>query len=262
MNANLALLFGILAAGLFIYMTIWFGFAYYIKRVDAIDSAWGLGFVYVAVIALFSIANFHWFQLLALILTIIWGVRLTAHITLRNVKKAEDSRYQAYREKWGKDFWPNIYPRIFLLQGLLILAISTPVIAVLGSIQSNFNGLAIAGFVVWASGILTEAAADWQLRQFLKKLKSESEIMQSGLWRYSRHPNYFGESATWLGAALVAASIGRWWGFIGFLVITILVTKVSGIPLLEKHYKNNKAYRGYVKRTSIFIPLPPKKVVN
>lgn len=260
MGINLALLFGILAIATVIYMSLWFGFAAYLKRIDAVDSAWGLGFIYLAIIALFSVANFHWIQILALVLTIVWGGRLSLHITMRNIKKSEDSRYSVYREKWGDSFWQQVYIKIFLVQGVLILVISLPVIAILSTSTDEITPLTIVGFTVWIFGILFEAASDYQLRRFLKKRAGKNEIMQDGLWRYSRHPNYFGESTTWLGAALVAGSVGRWWGFIGFAVITILVTKVSGIPLLENRYKSGKAYQNYAKRTSVFIPLPPKKL--
>lgn len=258
MEMNLGLLFGILAAGLAIFMTIWFAFARYLDRVDVVDSAWGLGFIYVAIIALYSTSGFGDLQLIVLALTIIWGGRLTMHVARRSSEKDEDRRYATYRKKYSDNFWQEAYFRIFLLQGLLILIVSTPAVAILSSTSHGFSTLVIIGLIIWVMGIIIEAVADRQLKSFLKKRDSKEEIVSTGLWRYSRHPNYFGEITVWLGASLAAAGVGRYWGFIGFVVIAILITKVSGIPPVEKRYKSNKAYQAYAKKTSILVPLPPK----
>ena len=250
-------LFIILAVSLIIYMSLWFIFAViYLKRIDFVDIAWGLGFVYVALITLFISSNFGTIQNLAAILTCIWGLRLAVHIGSRNIKKSEDARYQTFRDKWKDSFLPNIYVRIFLLQGALILAISTANVGVIVS-DEPASKLTYLGFLIWAIGIVFESISDWQLRKFLKK-KKDGEIMQSGLWRYSRHPNYFGEITVWVGAGLAAASLGNLWGLIGPLVIGFLIIKISGIPPIEKRYANNPKYQVYKKRTSSLFPLPPK----
>ncbi len=146
-----------------------------------------------------------------------------------------------------------------MLQGLLMILISLPVIAVMHSSELSYPLIGIAGLIIWAYGIGFEAIGDYQLQQFLK-IKQKGEIMQTGLWKYTRHPNYFGEVAAWWGAAVVAIGFGQWWGIIGAGVITILITKISGIPLLEKRYADNPVFQDYAKRTSLFIPLPPKKL--
>jgi len=250
-------LFGIVAIVVLLYMTAWFGLARALQRADAVDSAWGLGFVAVAWTALVAAGNHHMAAVLAALFVTVWGVRLCFHITKRNVRKPEDYRYQAYREKWGKRFWLQAYVRIFLVQGILLSLISLPVIAVMHR-GTNLTVVAIAGFVVWAAGIVCESLGDYQLQQFLKTRK-KGEIMQRGLWKYSRHPNYFGEVTAWWGAAIVAVAYRQWWGVLGALVITVLITKVSGIPPLEKHYEGNAAYQEYAKRTSVLVPLPPRK---
>ncbi|MBI5357408.1 DUF1295 domain-containing protein, partial [Candidatus Saccharibacteria bacterium] len=220
------------------------------------DVAWGLGFVYVALITLFISSNFGTVQNLATALTCIWGLRLAIHIGSRNVKKSEDARYQIFRDKWKDSFLPNIYVRIFLLQGALILAISTASVGVIAS-DEPASKTTYLGFLIWTFGIAFESISDWQLRSFLKK-KKVGEIMQSGLWRYSRHPNYFGEITVWVGAGLAAVSLGSHWGLIGPVVISFLILKISGIPPLEKRYKDNPKYQAYKKRTSSLFPLPPK----
>lgn len=240
-------------------MTAWFIAARLTKRTDVVDSAWGLGFVFVAWIAWLLDSRQVDLRLLAVGFVSIWGIRLCAHITKRNLKKTEDYRYTAYREKWGDNYWLKAYVRIFLTQGFLLLVISLPVIAIM-SVPHHpaVAWLLVIGFIVWGGGIIFEAEADSELQKFIKT-KKPGEIMTTGLWRYSRHPNYFGEVTTWWGAAIVAVSLNQWWGVIGAAAITVLITKVSGIPPLEKHYLGNKAFQTYAKRTSIFIPLPPKR---
>lgn len=249
----LVIFLGLLVA-VFGYMTAWFVVARLADRADVVDTAWGLGFVYVAWLAWLIREKPGGVPFWAVVLVTIWGVRLALHILQRNVKKAEDHRYVVFREKWRPHFWRNAYVRIFLLQGVLLLAIcSTAVASIIADAQAS--QLALVGFAVWAMGIVCEAVADYQLGQFVKT-KKPGEIMQAGLWRYSRHPNYFGELASWWGAALVGLSLGQWWAVIGAGVITLLITKISGIPLLEQHYASNPAFQEYKKHTSILIPLP------
>ncbi len=249
-------LFGLLAVAVLSYMTAWFVLARVVQRTDAVDSAWGLGFVFVAWTAFIATGNHHFTTILAAVFVTVWGVRLCTHITKRNWHKEEDYRYQAYRKKWGERFWVQAYFRIFLVQGLLLSLISLPVIGIM-HVGGEINAVAIVGFAVWLFGMTFEAMGDYQLQQFLKTRK-KGEIMQRGLWKYSRHPNYFGEITVWWGAAIVAAGYRQWWGVIGALVITILITKVSGIPPLEKHYADNPDYQKYASHTSILVPLPPR----
>ena len=242
------------------YMTLWYGIALSTKRYDVVDSAWGLGFVLITWVSLALQANFGKLQVASAALVSLWGLRLFAHIANRNWRKSEDDhRYQELRKKWGSIERRKLYTNVFLLQGLLIVIVSTPMLALVFT-RHQPNALSIAGWVVWLFGITFEAIADRQLATFIKNRKPGShKIMSSGLWRYSRHPNYFGEITAWWGAAVVAVSVGGWRGIIGALVITFLITKVSGIPPLEKHYDGNKEYAAYRERTSVLVPLPLKK---
>jgi steroid 5-alpha reductase family enzyme len=239
---NLAGVFFALLFAALGYMTAWYLVARITNRTDVIDTAWGLGFVYLAWLTWRLWESPGGVPLVIVIFVTIWGLRLSLHLFTRTIHHPEDRRYVDYRRKWKDMFWVNAYLRIFVLQGLLLLALMP---------------LAVVGFLVWGVGIICETVADYQLRSFVKT-KKKGEIMQTGLWRYSRHPNYFGELASWWGAAIVSLSLHQWWAVIGALTITLLITKVSGIPLLEKHYEDNKTFQKYKKHTSVLIPLPPR----
>lgn len=249
-------IFLMLALAMIIYMSLWFAYGFlYLNRIDSVDSAWGLGFIYIATITLLVQGNYQAVSMLSFALVCIWGLRLFWHITLRNIKKPEDSRYEVFRQKYANKLKTLIFTRIFLFQGLLIILVSFASIAVLTS--KNFNEpLAYIGLAVWASGIVLESVADAQLRKFLKQ--KTGGIMQSGLWKYSRHPNYFGEITAWSGAAITACAGGSYWGVIGPVVIAFLIIRISGLPPIEKKYADNADYQAYKKRTSVLLPLPPK----
>lgn len=250
-------LFISLAAATWIYFSLWFVISQHFKRLDLLDSAWGLGFVYVAVLTLFISNNFGFIPVLSTFFVSVWGVRLFWHITSRNIKKDEDARYKIYRGKWQKNFAMNAYFRLFMTQAVLLLVISLASVGAI--IGDNFiAAFAGIGFLVWAFGIIFEAVSDWQLQQFITKRKTKDAIMDKGLWKYSRHPNYFGEIMVWAGAGLVALSAGNWWGLAGSVTIAFLIVKVSGVPLLEKKYAGNPNFDKYKQKTSVLIPLPPK----
>lgn len=242
------------------YMSLWYGIARYVRRYDVVDSAWGLGFVLVAWIGLSLRANFHPLQLVSAALVSLWGLRLFVHIARRNWRRPEDDRrYQLLRQKWGSAAKRKAYTHIFLLQAVLLLVVSLPMLAIAWTRSPQLNAGTWIGWAIWLFGISFEAVADWQLSHFLRNRAAGShQLMGQGLWRYSRHPNYFGEITTWWGAALVAISSGEWWGVLGALVLTVLITKISGIPPLEKHYDGNPAYEAYRRHTSALVPRPPK----
>lgn len=250
-------IFQSLALAVLAYMCLWFCLALVLKRRDVVDSAWGLGFVLVASMAYALRNNDSWATTVTLILTLLWGVRLFLHVTTRNWRKKEDYRYTQLGELGTVTLWARTFTNVFLLQGVLMLLISLPVIAVMSAQTEPQQIVAVIGASIWLYGIVFETIGDYQLSQFLKT-KKKGQIMQSGLWRYTRHPNYFGEVTSWWGAAIIALAYGQLWGLIGAATITILILKVSGIPLLEKRYENDRAFQSYAKRTSMFIPLPPK----
>jgi steroid 5-alpha reductase family enzyme len=241
-----------------LYMSAWFIFGQILRRNDVADIAWGMGFVVLGWVLYYNRPSIQ--LSLVVILITIWGVRLSTHILLRNIKKPEDFRYRQWRNEWGKWFLPRSFFQVYVLQGLLLLLISTPVIILSKSGLDEISLVSLIGVAVWCFGFMFESIADYQLKTFVSSKKQDDAILQTGLWRYSRHPNYFGEVTQWWGIWIISIGAAMsLWGLIGPITITILILKVSGVPLLEKKYKTNRAYQEYSKRTSKFIPLPLKK---
>lgn len=242
---------------LFLYMSVWFIVAQFLKRNDIADVAWGLGFIFLAWSAWFMFDTMSWRSLLVNILVSLWGVRLAAHIYARNRRKTEDYRYLSWRKQWGKWFFIRSYLQVFLLQGLFLFIISTPVVYMNNHTQYSVTVFDVIGVLIWIIGFYFEAVGDWQLSKFLSQPEHKGMVMQSGLWRYSRHPNYFGEVTQWWGIFLIGLSIpGSWFTVVGPILITILIVFVSGVPLLEKKYDQRPEYQAYKKQTSVFFPLP------
>lgn len=245
----------LLALILFGYMSLWFLISVVKKRNDVADVAWGLGFILLTWSSFFLFASFSLRGLIASILVSIWGSRLAWHIHRRNRNKKEDYRYLAWRQEWGRFFYIRSYFQVYLLQGALLYLIIVPVLLINSNAGSSFNVIDSLGILVWLLGFFFEAVGDAQLARFLQDPANRGKIMQSGLWRYSRHPNYFGEVTQWWGLFLLALSLPSGWiGIIGPLTITILILKVSGIPMLEKKMAENPGFAEYKRKTSIFIP--------
>jgi steroid 5-alpha reductase family enzyme len=240
-------------------MNLWFVISLIKKRNDVADIAWGLGFTLLAWTSYFISGNNSLRALLAGILVSVWGLRLAWHIHTRNAGKAEDYRYAAWREAWGEWFYIRSYAQVYLLQGILLFVVALPVLLVNRSVDKTFGLLDIAGALVWLFGFLFEAVGDAQLTKFISDPANKGRLMQSGLWRYTRHPNYFGEVTQWWGIWLIALSVPNGWiSVIGPLTITILILKVSGIPMLERKMEKNPEFAEYKLRTSVFFPLPPR----
>ena len=164
------------------------------------------------------------------------------------------------RKKWGKLSLLRGYFQIFLLQGMFLFLISTPLIGLAQHPNNSITFMALVGSAVWCIGFIFEAVGDFQLKKFIKKPTNSGEIMRYGLWRYTRHPNYFGEVTQWWGVWLIGYGLASfYWTIIGPVTITFLILKISGIPMLEKKYIENKEYEKYKKQTSMFIPWLPKK---
>ncbi len=242
-----------------VYMLIWFIVSLVLKRNDVADIAWGGGFI----VAAFAAFVYHGAAtpraLLVLALVTVWGLRLALHIGLRNRGKAEDARYRMWREEWGKHATLRSFFQIYLLQGMLLVIISIPVLKAVTTPAGSLTAFDVFGMLVWVAGFLFEAFADWQLLQFKKEPGNKGRIITTGLWRFSRHPNYFGEVTIWWGIYLIALAVpGGWMTVIGPMTITALILGVSGIPMLEKKYEGNREFDEYKRRTSAFFPLPPK----
>lgn len=248
------------AVVIWIYMTAWFLFALMIKRNDVADVAWGFGFVVAGVAGLIKTESYSFTSILVSILVLMWGLRLSWHIAQRNIKKPEDYRYKAWRDSWGKWFIVRSYLQIFMLQGFLMLIIVSPVLIIHTYSNDGVLTLTVLGTVLWVFGFLFESTGDKQLKEFLSKPKNKGHVMNQGLWKYTRHPNYFGEVTQWWAIGIIALSFKYGWlGLVGPAVITFLIVKVSGVPLLEKRYSDNPEYQKYKARTSMLIPLPSKK---
>lgn len=243
-----------------IYMSCWFIVSLLKKRNDVADIAWGLGFVVMAWISFALVKIFSWQLVVVNILVTIWGLRLALHIYRRNHGKPEDSRYAAWRQRWGKWFLIRSYFQVFILQGIFLFLIALPVMFFNKNVTTNFSWIEVVGVVVWLIGFFFETVADRQLMQFIKNPANKGKLMQSGLWSYSRHPNYFGEIVQWWGIFIMTLSLPYgWMTIVGPLTITILILFVSGVPLLEKKYAGREDFEEYKKRTSVFFPWLPRK---
>ena len=253
-------LFFITTGAIMVYMTGWFLAAQLKGRNDIADVAWGLGFIVAAAVSLLAAGLYSPRGVLVSALVLVWGVRLAVHIHARNRGRGEDRRYRQWREEWGRWFVVRSFFQVFILQGLLLVLVAVPVIYANGSASVPFGLLDLAGMLVWLTGFGFEAIGDWQLLRFLRDPAQKGQLMTTGLWRYTRHPNYFGEVTLWWGVWLIVLSVpGGWLTVIGPLTITLLILKVSGIPMLEKGYEGRADFADYKRRTSAFFPLPPRR---
>ena len=240
-----------------IFMSAAFAIAYYRKRLDTVDIAWGLGFVTVAFSTVWQKPAIT--TLVIYFLVAIWGLRLANHIWQRAKVTSEDPRYEEIGRKWKGNYWQRAYVSIFLVQGALILLVSLPVVAASGEQLSGYGWLLGLGVLVWLKGFTIESIADWQLRKFLAT-KNHPKHLMTGLWRYSRHPNYYGELLQWWSIAVIALQCSWGWiGLIGPLTLTILIVFISGIPPIEKRRQNDAQYQAYKQRTSALVLLPSRK---
>ena len=245
---------------LFAYMSMWFIASLIKKRNDVADVAWGLGFVLMTWASYVLSDDSGVRGILVGILVSIWGLRLAWHIHTRNKGKAEDYRYLAWRKEWGEWFYIRTYFQVYLLQGLFLFLIVLPVLLINKSAGAQLGILDFVGIVVWLVGFYFEAVGDAQLARFIKNPENKGKLMQSGLWAYTRHPNYFGEVTQWWGIWLVALSVPSGaLAIISPITITFLILKVSGIPMLEKKMAEHPDFVEYKRRVSVLIPLLPKK---
>lgn len=231
-----------------------------LQNASIVDSFWSLFFVVGA--AAYSIGiNAHGERvLLVAILLGAWAARLSLYITWRNLGHGEDRRYQAIRARNQPHYAIKSLFYVFGFQGVLAWIVAMPLLAQLGS-ATPLGWLDMAGMLVWGIGFLFETIADWQLSQFKANPAHLGQIMDKGLWRYTRHPNYFGEAMVWWGFWLLAASAGHAWTVFAPLIMTLMLLKVSGVSLLEKDMQvRHPAYVDYMRRTNAFLPGPPRRI--
>ncbi len=229
------------------------------RDVSLIDIFWGPGFVAGLLLIHFREGLRTPWHLLHLGLVAVWGVRLALHIAVRGRGKGEDRRYAAMREKNGPRFtWLSLVT-VFGLQATLVALLSAPLVAVQrGAIEHPV--VAGIGAALWLIGFFFEAVADAQLLAFQRNPASRGKVLDSGLWRLSRHPNYFGEACLWWGYGVFALAVaGGAWTLYAPLVVTLLLLRVSGVPMLEAGIESRRpGYREYVERTSSFFPWFPR----
>ena len=232
-----------------------------LKNVSIVDMFWGIGFVLVNTFYFFNTDTTP-AKIVLLVLVAIWGLRLSVYLAWRNIGKPEDFRYQEFRKKYGeKNYWWVSFIQTFLLQGILMWMISLPLLGVnLYSTSQHLNLTDYLGMVVWTVGFIFEAGGDLQLARFKMNNGNKGKVLKDGFWHYTRHPNYFGDSAVWWGYGLMVISTGSYWLVTGSVIMTLLILKVSGVVLLEKSLTNQKPdYKDYILKTSSFIPWFPKK---
>jgi steroid 5-alpha reductase family enzyme len=253
---------GTALAVLALMLCVW---AYSVKIKDAsiVDIVWGLGFVVIAWVTKAIAKGDVTRQWILVALTTIWGVRLAGYLFRRNHGNGEDYRYKAMRKHYGPKFPIISLVSVFGLQGVLMWVVSMPL--QLGMMRPSPKGigiLGVIGIVVWIIGFAFETVGDAQLKKFKADPASKGQVMKSGLWAWTRHPNYFGDFCMWWGLFLIAVVGG---GFalasvIGPLVMSGLLIKVSGVAMLEKTIgRRRPGYAEYVASTSAFFPRPPKR---
>ena len=234
-----------------------------LKNVSIVDLFWGVGVAAVAWIYFALSEGYETRKLLVAALATIWGARLSLYLARRNIGKGEDFRYRASRERYGKKYWWLSFFQTFIFQGIGMWIISIPLlVAQFNATPSRLTVLDIAGVVVWGVGFYFEAVGDWQLMRFKADPENKGKLLDAGLWRYTRHPNYFGDAAVWWGYFLIAAATPDGWMTVyAPLLMTFLLVRVFGAAQIERTLKASKpGYAEYVARTSAFIPLPPRKI--
>lgn len=227
------------------------------KRYDFVDVVWGLQFIVIAVTAYTLSENKTIVGLIMLAMVLIWGLRLASHIFRRWLRSDhEDGRYVSLRQSWPSRYVDaQVFVRTYLLQAVLAIVVSLPVVVVMYS-QGQLNWLHIIGALVWVVGLTIESIADRQLRRFVQQPTNRGKLLTTGLWGLSRHPNYFGEISLWWGIALMAlGSSYGWLGLIGAALITYLIRYVSGVPLSEKSLSEKSGWEKYRSSTRLLIPI-------
>jgi steroid 5-alpha reductase family enzyme len=233
-----------------------------IKNVSIVDIFWGLGFVITAGYYFYYGQGNESRKIILLTLVTIWGLRLSVYLAWRNIGKGEDFRYREFRRKYGeKRYWWISFFQTFLLQGVLMWLISAPLLGAQHyGIDTAPGFLDFACIAVWLTGFAFEAGGDIQLALFKADPANKGKVLSKGFWHYTRHPNYFGDSAVWWGYGLICIASGSFLPALSSLLMTALIIKVSGVALLEKTLKDDKPqYRDYIEKTSSFFPWFPKK---
>jgi len=229
----------------------------YLKDVSIVDSIWSLMFLAAAIYYYVNLSEASIGQDIFFIVVLIWSARLAIHLTWRNWGEPEDRRYQDIRKKYSPNFALKSFPIIFVFQAVLAIVISLPIVSVLGaeSRSVEFSMIQYLALAIWLAGFLFESIADWQLSSFKNDPGNAGKVMNKGLWRFSRHPNYFGEFLIWWGFYLFAFNTAPWWIIVSPILMSWLLLKFSGVVMLEETIVNRRPkYQQYIESTNAFFP--------
>jgi steroid 5-alpha reductase family enzyme len=228
------------------------------RDVSIVDGMWPVFIASAGILYAVSAPQLTTFAIVAFALLAIWAVRLCLHITVRNHGQPEDRRYQKIRANNQPHFEYKSLYIVFGFQAVLAWVVAVPFMAIARDAREP-GVLEVLGALLAAFGVLFETVADWQLERFKENSASRGQVLDAGLWRYSRHPNYFGECCVWWGFGLMALGAGGWWALASPLLITVLLLKVSGVSLLERDIGERRPeYARYVRETNAFVPGPRK----
>ncbi|MEP6782327.1 MAG: DUF1295 domain-containing protein [Acidobacteriota bacterium] len=247
-----------LAAVLALFTGLWL-VSLLVKNSSIVDMWWGPGILLIGLAYKLTTNGASGRGYLVLSLLTIWAVRLAWYIGARNIGHGEDFRYAKWRRERGTSWWWYSYFKVFVLQAVVAWIISMPLYyAIAAPRPLQFTGWDIAATIAFTIGYVFESVGDDQLRRFKANPANKGHVLDSGLWRFTRHPNYFGEALLWWGFGLFSVATGGYLGVIGPAIMTFFLVRVSGVALLEKTLRETKpAYADYIKRTSAFVPLPP-----
>jgi steroid 5-alpha reductase family enzyme len=252
MFGNLYFSYGLFILGM---MTVMYFIAQWKKDNSIVDVFWGLGFCFIALAGFFFSEEKSVRSWCMLIMVLVWGLRLSWYIGARNHGKPEDFRYAQWRKEWGKNAWWRAYLQVFLLQGFFMFIVSLPIIHVMSFSNASLDLAFYIGISLWLIGFLTEAIGDAQMKRFKARPGTKGQLIEEGLWAISRHPNYLGEILLWWGIFLVAFGAPSWHiSLISPIVITWLLTSVSGVPMLEKKYEGRPDFEAYKRRVPALFP--------
>lgn len=244
-------------------LTILWIVSVFLKDASIIDPFWGFGFVVLAFFYQYLTGNYSDKSMLVVALVAIWGMRLSLYLLVRNAGHGEeDYRYQQFRKDFGPErYWWVSFFQVFLLQGVLMSLVAVPIIGIMVSPEGSITLLDYVAILIWLIGISFEVGGDYQLSVFKKNPKNKGKVLNTGFWKYTRHPNYFGDAAVWWSFGLFAIISGSYYTILGSLLMNILLLKISGVSLLEKSLKTSKPqYADYIERTNSFFPWFPKKL--
>ena len=244
-----------LGAVLALFTTLWLA-SLALRNASIVDMWWGPGVLLIGLTYFLTTTGDPSRRIVVLILVTAWALRLAAHIGGRNIGHGEDFRYAKWRRERGASWWWFSYFKVFVLQAVIAWIVALPLYYAMSRIEPvTFTAWDQAGVLIFAIGFTFEAIGDEQLRQFRSNPANKGRVLDTGLWRYTRHPNYFGEAVLWWGLGMFAVATGGYPGLVGPAIMTFLLMRVSGVTLLEATLRQTKpGYAEYIATTPAFFP--------